>query len=79
MTKIVSSMLFLALCFWIQPAAAYIDPGSGSAIMSAVIGIIVAIGLTIKTYWYKLKSFFTGGKKSQNLKTDSSTDEEQGP
>ena len=79
MTKIVSSMLFLALSLWIQPAAAYIDPGSGSAIMSAIIGIIVAIGLTIKTYWYKLKSIFTGGKKSQKLESDSAVEEEEGP
>lgn len=43
-------------------AMAYIDPGSGSAIMSAIVGFFVAIGLLIKTYWYKLKSFFTGKK-----------------
>jgi hypothetical protein len=40
------------------PAMAYIDPGSGSAIVSAIIGLFVAIGLAIKTYWYKIKSFF---------------------
>jgi len=45
-------------------AHAYIDPGSGSAIMSAIIGAIVAIGVTIKTFWYKIKSFFTGSKNS---------------
>ena len=38
---------------------AYIDPASGSAIVSAIIGFIVAIGLAIKGYWYKIKSFFT--------------------
>ncbi|TDR23233.1 hypothetical protein [Marinicella litoralis] len=42
---------------------AYIDPGSGSAIMSAIIGFFVAIGLAVKTYWYKLKSFFVKSKK----------------
>ncbi|MCK5665181.1 MAG: hypothetical protein KAI17_16940 [Thiotrichaceae bacterium] len=47
---------------------AYIDPGSGSAIMSAVIGIFVAIGLAVKTYWYKIKSFFTGKKITQTEK-----------
>ena len=41
---------------------AYIDPGSGSAIISAVIGFFVAAGLAIKTYWYKIKNFFTGNK-----------------
>ena len=43
---------------------AYIDPGSGSAIMSAIIGLFVATGMVIKTYWYKIKSFFTGGTSS---------------
>jgi len=44
---------------WVQPAFAYIDPGSGSAIMSAIIGFFVATSLAIKTYWYKIKSLFT--------------------
>lgn len=43
---------------WVEPVLAYIDPASGSAIMSAIIGFIVAVGLAIKTYWYKLKSLF---------------------
>lgn len=46
------------------PAAAYIDPGSGSAIMSLIIGFFVALGLTVKTYWYKLKALFTRQARS---------------
>jgi len=49
---------------------AYIDPGSGSAIMSAIIGFFVAISLAIKTYWYKIKSFFSR-KKATQTKDDS--------
>jgi hypothetical protein len=52
------------------PAIAYIDPGSGSAIMSAIIGFFVAMSLAIKTYWYKLKSLFTGKKKTDNNKSE---------
>tara|TARA_Y100000389_G_C17072658_1_gene322752 strand:- start:246 stop:419 length:174 start_codon:yes stop_codon:yes gene_type:complete len=44
------------------PLYAYIDPASGSAIMSAIIGFFVAIGIAIKTYWYKLKDMFKGNK-----------------
>ena len=62
--------LLLLLGFWAQPALAYIDPGSGSAIMSAVIGFFVASGLVIKTYWYKLKSLFTGKKTAAEPKPD---------
>ena len=65
--------IFLAVITCIigtQQAFAYIDPGSGSAIMSAIIGIFVAIGITAKTYWYKLKSVFhllkSSGKKESS-------------
>ena len=55
--KIILILLFIPFA-----ANAYIDPGSGSAIMSAIIGAFVAVGIAIKTYWYKLKSLFTGKK-----------------
>ena len=43
--KITKFILAVLLGLWIQPAMAYIDPGSGSAIMSAVIGFFVALVL----------------------------------
>ena len=39
-------------------ALAYIDPGSGSAIISLVIGFFVAIGVVLKTFWFKILSIF---------------------
>lgn len=45
-------------------AYAYLDPASGGAILSAVIGFIVACGVFLKTYWYKLKKIFS--KKRNN-------------
>jgi hypothetical protein len=39
---------------------AYLDPSSGSMILSAVVGLIATLGLALKTYWYKLKSLFGG-------------------
>jgi len=62
--------LVALLSLWIKPAMAYIDPGSGSAIMSAVIGFFVAIGLATKTYWYKIKSIFSKKKSLQNFNKD---------
>ena len=56
-------VFFLIIALGISTDAhAYIDPGSGSAIMSAIIGGFVAIGLAIKTYWYKIKGIFSGNK-----------------
>lgn len=65
-------LLFGLLIIFPSLSYAYIDPGSGSAIMSAIIGFFVAIGLAIKTYWYKIKSLFTKNKTSdsQNIKQD---------
>ena len=57
----------ILLGLWIQPAMAYIDPGSGSAIMSAIVGLFVAVGIAIKTYWYKIKSLFTGNGSAQEV------------
>ncbi len=65
--KLLISMFVLMLMMTPGVAFAYIDPGSGSAIMSAIIGFFVAIGLAIKTYWYKLKSLF--GKKDKEIES----------
>lgn len=41
-----------------QPAWAYLDPGTGSMIISAIVGLFATAGLAVKTYWYKIKAFF---------------------
>jgi len=46
------------LTFFPSSVYAYIDPASGSAIVSAIIGLFVALWMSIKSYWYKFKSFF---------------------
>ena len=52
--------LLAAISLWLlAPAAqAYLDPSTGSLILSAIVGLLATIGLAIKTYWYKLKSLF---------------------
>ena len=52
-------MKLVVLLFFATPAFAYIDPASGSAIISAIVGILAAVSMTIKTYWYKLKNLFS--------------------
>ena len=59
-------IVFAGLTMVYMPAFAYIDPGSGSAIVSLVIGLFVAMGLVVKTYWYKLKALFTKQTGSGN-------------
>ena len=55
-------LLFLML-FITTPAMAYIDPGTGSIILSAIIGIVVATFLYIKNYFLKIKNFLLKKKK----------------
>ena len=46
------SFLFL---FPVLDAFAYIDPGTGSIVIQAMIGALVGVGITLKIYWYKIK------------------------
>jgi hypothetical protein len=76
MKKIIPIIPVTVIALWVPPAMAYLDPGSGSAIMSAAIGLIVAIGLTAKTYWYKTKSFFKGKNTAQESDSDLTSEDQ---
>ena len=39
-------------------AFAYLDPTTGSMVISAIVGLFASLVLAIKTYWYRIKSFF---------------------
>ena len=43
-----------------SPAYAYLDPGTGSMLLSAVIGVAAAVGLAVKIFWYRLVGLFRG-------------------
>jgi len=45
------------------PASAYLDPSTGSMILSAVVGLFATIGLALKTYWYRLKALVRGQRR----------------
>lgn len=51
----------------INNAFAYIDPGSASAIITAILGFFAAAGFTVKKYFYKIKSFFIKNERRDNL------------
>ena len=73
MRKVILICTSLIIISWVKPASAYIDPGSGSAIISAVIGFFVASGLVIKTYWYKLTSVFKRNRPAAETEPDGET------
>jgi hypothetical protein len=43
-----------------SPAYAYLDPGTGSMLVSAVLGVAAAVALAVKMFWYRLVGFFRG-------------------
>ena len=57
-----SAVLALTLLTASTPAFAYLDPSTASMVISAIVGLLATISLAIKTYWYKLKSFFSRDK-----------------
>jgi Na+/melibiose symporter-like transporter len=54
------ALLLLALS---PPVFAYLDPSTGSMVVSAIVGIFASIALAVKTYWYKIKGFFKRDSK----------------
>ena len=55
--------IFFIILIFSTPAHAYIDPGTGSLIISFLVGIFSAAFFYIKTYWYKLKKKFSKKNK----------------
>ncbi|MEE4216654.1 MAG: hypothetical protein V2I48_03530 [Xanthomonadales bacterium] len=49
-----------------SPAAqAYLDPSTGSMVVSAIVGIFASIALALKTYWYKIKGLLRREEKEE--------------
>ena len=54
----IQAVAVIGLLLLAPMAEAYLDPSTGSLILSAIIGLLATIGLALKTYWYKFKSLF---------------------
>lgn len=57
--------LFFIFFLFPSPAWAYLDPGTLSVVVSAILAAFAAIVATFKLWWYKLKSFFNSSKKKK--------------
>jgi len=53
-----SLTVLITLLFIPLPALAYLDPTTGSMLISAIVGLFASLVLAIKTYWYRIKAFF---------------------
>ena len=71
--SVVAALAGFLLCF--SPSAfAYLDPSTGSMVVSAIVGIFASIALAVKTYWYKIKGFFKRGDGAGDKQETTSRD-----
>lgn len=70
MNKIFSLLYILTLVIFPTKAFAYLDPGTGSIILQAILGFIAATIASISIYWAKFKSLISKlfDKKKENKK-----------
>jgi hypothetical protein len=64
--------LAVSLYMMATPAFAYLDPSTGSMIISAIVGLFATAALAVKTYWYKLKSLFRSDTPESSAAADDS-------
>jgi hypothetical protein len=66
-------MVIIAI-FIATPAYAYLDPGTGSAILQGILGALAAVAVVTKLYWYRILRFLGLSNKGIELerKIDSS-------
>jgi len=53
----------------------YIDPGSGSYLVQAIIAAVLGVAFYFKTIWLKIK-LFLGGRKKDNQPGNHTEDEQ---
>ena len=60
------NLIIVFFLVFISPANAYLDPGSGSIILQAILGFIAASIATLSFYWNKVKLFLKKIFKKEN-------------
>ena len=58
-------LVLLLMFFFVRPAAAYIDPGTGSFLLQALLGILFGLLYTLKIYWSHVRAFFRRGSSRE--------------
>ena len=51
------TLILIAYFMMSSHAYAYLDPGTGSAILSAIIAAFAATSVTVRNYWNAMKQF----------------------
>ena len=66
------ALLLIVVIAWFpaRDAHAYLDPGTGSFLLQAVIALLMGALLTLKLYWRKMKSFFVSSPTDREDDSD---------
>ena len=70
LTSSLLAVITLSLLLVSPTAFAYLDPTTGSMVVSAIVGIFASIALALKTYWYKIKGLFRRDNKQDSTTRD---------
>tara|TARA_B110000977_G_scaffold23238_1_gene27924 strand:+ start:1173 stop:1373 length:201 start_codon:yes stop_codon:yes gene_type:complete len=62
------TLFFLYFFLFTSSAHAYLDPGTGSIILQAILGAFAAFLSTLYIFWEKVKNFFRKVFKKNNKK-----------
>ena len=52
--------IVVALVALERPAAAYLDPGTGSMLLQALLGGVAAVGVIARLYWRRVAAAISG-------------------
>ena len=69
--KINFIVAIMVICFWVTPAYAYLDTGTGSILLQGLLAGIAGLVTIITFYWGKVKIFFSKISRSKDSPEDS--------
>lgn len=62
--------LLSALVLYSSSLHAYLDPSTGSMVVSALVGIFASIALALKTYWYRIRNLLRRQPREKGESSD---------
>ena len=64
-------LLTAAACIFLPSSAhAYVDPSSGSVIVTTIVGLIAAVAYTLRKFFYNLKGKLFGHQEQKDDRSD---------
>ena len=76
----VIALVFLPRLFYVTPAYAYLDPGTGSILLQSLLASIATAAAVGSMFWQRIKGFFTSlfySRKSTDSSPEAVADKSQ--